>query len=108
MEPNKLANRNCGRFPYFSARTETRGLRGRVSTIGEVGVGGEKYPSAPTTKSWYPESSATRFTGTSSCAASATVAGAIMGPGHAAKMMLLKKMITKASSRFHVGQSYAS
>jgi hypothetical protein len=62
------------------------------------------YPSAPTTKSWYPESCATFFTGTSSCFASATVAGAIIGPGQAAKTMLLKNSTTKATSRFHAGQ----
>lgn len=28
-----------------------------------------------------------------------------MGPGHAAKIMLLKNIVAKASSRFHVGQS---
>ena len=43
--------------------------------------------------------------GTSSWTARATVAGAIMGPGQAAKMMLLKKRKKKAVSRFHVGQS---
>ena len=44
--------------------------------------------------------------GTFSWMARATVAGAIIGPGHAAKMMQLKNKNAKAASRFHVGQSW--
>jgi hypothetical protein len=67
----------------------------------EVGT----HPSAPTIKSWYPESCAMLLIGTCSWMARATVAGAIIGPGHAAKMMQLKNRNAKAASRFHVGQS---
>jgi hypothetical protein len=44
-------------------------------------------------------------TGTPRIPARANVEGASIGPGRAAKMMLLKKRVTKAISLFHVGHS---
>jgi hypothetical protein len=46
------------------------------------------------------------FTGTESWRERATVAGAIMGPGVAAKRMQFRKRVVKKASRFQVGHSY--
>jgi hypothetical protein len=58
--------------------------------------------------SWYPDSSAIFFIGTCSVKERPTVPGATIGPGHAAKMMQLKKTKAKDASFFHRGQSFGS